>query len=109
MRGPPKGGTPNNKKSQTLKNQAFGNQNSLLCLLVRKLRSFDNFAALNTAGTSLDTPVTAGGKFYTHRLKIRIEPSPGLVVSVRYVVSKLRTFSAYVAAFSHNECLRITG
>jgi hypothetical protein len=45
--------------------------------------------------------VAAGGQLDTHRLKIWVKSSPGLVICMRYVVSKLRTFSAYVAAFSH--------
>lgn len=46
------------------------------------LSSFDNFSGLNAAGTDFHTSVTAGGKLNTHRLKIRVKSSSGLVVSV---------------------------
>jgi len=66
------------------------------------LSSFDDLSALDASGTNLRTAVTAGGQLDTDRLKIGVKSSSRFIVRVRYVISKLRTFSAYVAAFSHN-------
>ena len=74
-----------------------------------RLRSFDNFAALDTSGTDLHAGIAAIRLLCTNGLKVRVETPPRLVVSVRYVISKLRTFSAYVAAFCHNIASQGTG
>jgi hypothetical protein len=72
-----------------------------------KLRRFDNFARLDAASAYFHPAIAAGRKLNANRLQIRIETSPGLVVSVGNVVSKLRTFSAYVASLCHkNYCLQ---
>ncbi len=70
------------------------------------LRGFDNLSGLDTPGANLLTAVSACGELHADRLKVRIEPTPSLVVRVRYIISKLRTFTAYVASLSHNNCLQ---
>ena len=65
------------------------------------LRGFDNFSRLDAAGTNLLASVAASRKLNANRLQIGIEPPSGFVISVGYVVSKLRAFPTYVAAFSH--------
>lgn len=66
------------------------------------LSSFYDLSALDAAGTNLRTAVPTSGKLDTDRLKIGVKSSSRFIVRVRYIVSELRTFSAYVAAFSHN-------
>ena len=83
-----------------LVNRAFGNQRSRL-YLYKALRRFDDLARFDTAGTDLHTSVAAGRELDPNGLKIRVETSPGLIVSVRDVVSKLRAFPANVAALCH--------
>jgi len=46
------------------------------------LRSFDNLARFNAAGTNLHPAIAARGKLYSNRLQIRVEPAAGLVVSM---------------------------
>jgi hypothetical protein len=65
------------------------------------LRSFDNFARFNTASADLHAAVAAGRKLDANGLQIRIEPAARFVVSMRNIVSKLRTFSADVASLCH--------
>jgi hypothetical protein len=67
----------------------------------KKLRSFDNFTGLYTAGADLHSAIAAVWKLYPNGLQIRIEPASGLIVSMGNIVSKLRAFAAYIASFSH--------
>jgi len=79
---------------------AFGNQNYKI-FNQRILRRFDNFARFYTAGTNFHPPVSAGRKLDADRLQVGIKASPGFVVRVGNIVSKLRAFPAYFASFSH--------
>ncbi len=74
----------------------------LLTVSLRKLCSFDDLSGLDTASTDFHSTIAASGKLNPDRLKIGVESSSRLVVSVRYVISKLRAFPANVAAFCHN-------
>src|SRR4051812_17926412 len=73
-----------------------------------RLRGFDNLSRLNTSGADLHSPVSAGRKLDANGLQIGVKPPSGFVVSVGYVVSKLRAFPAYVAAFCHMSLRIIT-
>lgn len=69
------------------------------------LCGFDNFSALDAAGADLHASVAAGRKLNPDGLQIGIKTSSRFVISVRYVVSKLRAFPANVAALCHIYCL----
>jgi hypothetical protein len=48
----------------------------------RVLRRFGNLPALDTAGADFHPTVAASGQLNSDRLQIRVEPTPGFVVSV---------------------------
>jgi hypothetical protein len=50
--------------------------------LKKVLSGFDNLSGFNAAGTNFHSTVTAARKLSPDRLKIRIEPPPGFIVSV---------------------------
>ena len=54
----------------------------LLTVSLRELRSFDDLTGLDTASTDFHSTVAARGKLNPDWLKIRVESSSGLVVSV---------------------------
>ncbi len=87
-------------KSQTLFYQRLATKVS--SCVSNHLRSFYDLSTLDAPSADLSPAVTASRQLDTDRLKVRIKSSSRFIVRVRYVVSKLRTFSAYVAAFSHN-------
>ena len=66
-----------------------------------ELSSFDNFSGFNAASAYLHPSISSRRELDPDGLKIRVETPPRFVVSVRYVVSKLRAFPAYVAALCH--------
>ena len=90
----------NKTKNQTVDNSTVWQLKQLAVSQIY-LRSFDNFAGFNAACADLHPPVAAGGQLDANRLKIRVEPPSRFVIGVRYVISKLRAFPAYVAAFCH--------
>jgi hypothetical protein len=65
------------------------------------LRSLHDLARFDAFRAHLHPAIASAGKLDANRLKVRVKPASGLVVSVGYVVAKLRTFSADVAALSH--------
>lgn len=69
---------------------------------LKLLGRFHDLARFDTAGADLHPTVAASGKLNANGLQIRIEPTPGLVVSVRNIVSKLRAFTANITSLSHN-------
>jgi hypothetical protein len=76
---------------------AFGVFNETYSLL----SGFDNFARLDAPRAYLHPAVATRGKLYADRLKIRIEPPAGFVISVGNIVSELRSFPANVASLCH--------
>src|SRR4051794_31254364 len=68
----------------------------------RNLRSFDNFSRFDAAGANLHTAVIAARELHANGLQVGVETPTGLVVGVRNVITKLRTFAAYITSLSHN-------
>jgi hypothetical protein len=76
-------------------------------LKISHLGSFRHFAGLDALRANLLPAIGATGKFHANRLKIRVEPSSGFVVSVGNIVSELRALAANIAPHCHKNCLRL--
>ena len=71
-------------------------------LNLKELHSFDNFAGFNTASANFLARIAARGLLNADRLQIRVKATTSFVVSMWNIVSELRTFSADIASFCHN-------
>lgn len=69
------------KKAKRETGSTFGNQISEP-INQKILRSFDNFVRFNAAGAYLHPAVSAGGKFDTDRLQIRLKAPTGFIIRV---------------------------
>jgi hypothetical protein len=61
---------------------------------------FDDLASLKAASANANA-LSATADKGANRLKVRLEPSVGTIVSVAYAVTELRPLAAYFAAFRH--------
>ena len=75
-------------------------------LFLKRLRRFDNFTWFYTTSTNFLSVTSAIGKLDTNLLQVRIEAATSFIIRVWNIISKLRTFAADGASFSHSICLQ---
>ncbi len=76
-------------------------QTNIPKLKSKLLGCFDNFSRFDTTSANFLTTVRAVRQLDADRLQVRFKAAASAIVSVRNIISELRSFAANITAFCH--------